>query len=302
MKKFILKCSLFFLLIFILDKSLFWVRNELPKFEKDKRLEQVLEGKINAQILIIGSSRGVGGIIAGDISKKIKKKCFNLSYLGTNIEFHEFILKTYLKTHKNKPEIIILSIDEISELVERQSIKFRYDVLHPLVKYPLVREELYQRGEKNKLVGELFFRHCLNHNIQNWNQSNPYSNAPALPCGTSPMTGKEANFDSSKYDKEEMHNPNLEVPNKLHSFKRFMEICRKNNIRLILSFVPNYWEPSRSFVSRMKELTKNEAECFFVPRPEKYTNDDLYYNSGHLNFEGAKIYTQDIIEYLQAKK
>ena len=56
MKSFLLKSFLFFVVFFALEKSLILLRNTAPERELDKRLEYVLNGKIDADIIVMGSS------------------------------------------------------------------------------------------------------------------------------------------------------------------------------------------------------------------------------------------------------
>ena len=288
------------MLLFILDKSLLLVREELPNKENDKRLEQILNGEINADVLVIGSSRSSTGIIAGTIGDSLGLKGYNLSYLGSNIEFHEFILNTYLKSHIKKPKIIILGIDEISELIDRETIKFRYDILYPLVKYNLVREELYKREVKNEIVGNLFVRHQINHNFTNWNDANIYSKAPTLICGTSPLVGFEPGFDKSIFDKEEVYDSSLELSIKTKTLQRFIAVCNEQKIKLILAVLPNYWIPSKSFQNRLKIIVDHKCLIMnYDTLNKQYLNPENFYNSAHLNQSGAKIYTNEVLNYIK---
>jgi hypothetical protein len=87
MKNFVLKLSLFLLIFFLIDKCLLFLRNSLPERELDKRLETVINGKINADIVIFGSSKPARDIIASQLSDSLNLKAFNLAYPGSNIEF-----------------------------------------------------------------------------------------------------------------------------------------------------------------------------------------------------------------------
>ena len=55
--------------------------------------------------------------------------------------------------------MVILAVDDPSELEVNASIKFRLDRLYPLVKYPAIRNKLVAEGEKNELLSQLFIIH-----------------------------------------------------------------------------------------------------------------------------------------------
>ena len=53
MKRFFQNALLFLLLFFLVDKLFYWKIEALPEQELDKRLEWILEGKMNKDILIL---------------------------------------------------------------------------------------------------------------------------------------------------------------------------------------------------------------------------------------------------------
>ena len=89
MKSFLKNSVIFLLTFFILEKGLIFLRNKLPENELDKRLELLINGKVNADIIVMGSSRGARDIIASQLADSFKMPAYNLSYPGSNILFHE---------------------------------------------------------------------------------------------------------------------------------------------------------------------------------------------------------------------
>ena len=64
MKKLFIRLFIFTGCFFILDKGFLYVRDSAPDREIDKRLEMILTGKIQSDVLIYGSSRGARSVIA----------------------------------------------------------------------------------------------------------------------------------------------------------------------------------------------------------------------------------------------
>ena len=118
--------------------------NETSKREYDKRLEYLLEGKVNKDIIVLGSSRGAGNILAGQLEKGTGLTSYNLSYQGSNLVFHHFILKTLIKFNQ-VPKYILLSVDDSSQFVRVETLNYRKDVVLPLSKYHYINEERYFR-------------------------------------------------------------------------------------------------------------------------------------------------------------
>jgi hypothetical protein len=102
MKKFIFNFLLFIIVFFIFDKIFFIFIYFAPNNKVDKRLELVINGGINKDCIIFGSSRGARNIIAKQIEKETGLSSYNLSYPGSDIEFHEFLLRSFLKFNKNQ--------------------------------------------------------------------------------------------------------------------------------------------------------------------------------------------------------
>ncbi|UPT70590.1 MAG: hypothetical protein M0D53_16190 [Flavobacterium sp. JAD_PAG50586_2] len=101
MKLFLKRLLLFSLIFFIVDKAFILVRSRCNENEYDKRLELILNGAMNKDLLIFGSSRGARGVIASQIEDSLNVKCYNLSYIKSNIEFHEFLLKVLIRHNKS---------------------------------------------------------------------------------------------------------------------------------------------------------------------------------------------------------
>lgn len=94
--------------------------------------ENIIEGKINANIIINGSSRGYVGYNPVIFEKQLNLSCFNISYNAGGYNLQQSKFDIYLKNNK-KPEIIIQNIDlayfikndELAE--EQQFVPFLYD-------------------------------------------------------------------------------------------------------------------------------------------------------------------------------
>lgn len=101
MKKFLLTLFAFGILIFLVDKLFYAKLTSLSKREYDKCLELILNGKINQDILIFGSSSAQHDVYSDLLEEELKLKIFNLGHWGANINFQVYLLKKVLK-HNNK--------------------------------------------------------------------------------------------------------------------------------------------------------------------------------------------------------
>jgi len=299
MKQFLKRLVIFFIIFFIIDKCFIVVRNVSAGFEADKRLEQIINKQIDAKILVFGSSRGARNVIAQQITDSLGKKAFNLSYPGSNIEFHDYLLEQTLKFNP-KPETVILVVDGAFELPELASIKFRYDRLFPLVKYEPVRETLVEKGIKNKVMMKLFVLHQLNLNNFLVYKKKFSSIDTVFNDGSMPVSFQSPKF-SGYYDAT-THNYSIasEDKIKLAAFISFIDRCNKNNIQLILAFPPNYFHSPQASSDRLESLAAGKASFMFYDSSRKEFRDPAYYfDYSHLTRKGAVIFTEEIISFLK---
>jgi hypothetical protein len=301
MNRFIIRVLLFGLIFFVYDKLFIIVTIISPETEVDKRIELIVKGKINKDVIVLGSSRGARDIIASQIEDKTSLSAYNLCYPGANIEFHEFILQTLVK-YNSPPGRVLFVVDDYSELIADETIIFRYDRLYPLVKYSWIKEELIKRGKINKNLSRFLILPQLN--IRNLDlRKKKFSPLDTIfRCGSMPISfqreGRKWIFGTGerKYPKNE------ENEAKVDSFKKCIKICEQNNIRFTLIFPPNYQNISRSFVNRLKEISGNNVDLYIYNTENPvYRNKDYYYDESHLMRKGAILFTDEVINYLNGQ-
>jgi hypothetical protein len=258
----------------------------------------IITGEMNKDILVFGSSRGARNVLASKIEEELGIKSYNLSYLGSDIEFHLFLLKQVIK-HNKKPDKVILVVDEFEELIPNKYIRFRLDRLYPLVKYREIRDELVNRNEKKRFISKISILHQLN-------RSNFYIRKKSFnkldtikSCGSMPLSFQKENIRWQYNTGRKDYVSEDELSIKLKSFLIFKNLCRKNKIDLVIAFPPNFRSQNDSYINRIKEL--GGVESFFVnydTSDSRYKDNRFFYDHYHLNLQGAEIFTSEIIEFL----
>ncbi len=297
MKRFLIRLAMFTTFFLLFDKAFIVIRNTSPAREVDRRLERVLEGQIKADVLIFGSSRGAQCVIAQRFADSGGPSAYNLAYPGSDITFHEYVLRQTLETKGNqKPKTVILVVDDSDELSSSKSLKFRFDRLYPLVCYKDVRDEMVRRGKMKPIISEFLVLSQLNQSNFKFGQHQLSGNYKILPCGSMPIFRQKATFDRK-------YNPNIstyssvgELAYKLEAFNAFKDLCRKNHIRLIIAIPPNFRKVTSGFIPRLEQLIDGYGTVFMYDenKPE-YANPDYFFDKAHLSEEGAKIYTDELI-------
>lgn len=298
MKNFLFKIVVFSIVLFVAEKFFYVFLYVSPTLEKDIRLEKVINGEINKEIIVLGSSRGARNIIAGQIEDSLKLSSYNLSYPGSDIEFHEFLLRSLLKFNK-KPKIVLLAVDDPAELLPNETINFRLDRLYPLAKYNYINNEMIKRGEKDFL--SYFFVLARINRMNFYIKEKYFSNLDTIKnCGSMPISFQAQN---RKFNyKRVLQNYSIkdELPNKIESFLEFQRLCISNKIKLILVFSPNFKNQNISFEKRLKQLSKPDVSLFVYDTLNYvYKDRSYFYDEFHLQNKGAIIFTNEIIEELK---
>ncbi len=301
MKKFLLTSGLFFVVFFLIDKGLILLRNSAPNREVDKRLEMILNGKIQSDILIYGSSRGGRDIIASEMEDSLKLPTYNLSFPGSAIEFHEFLLSETLKNGNKKPSVVILVVDDPDELLPSSRINFRLDRLYPLIKYGVIRDKLVEKGGKNYWLSKLFIVHQLSISNFDFRPKHFKPIDTLLADGSMPIDFKDPRFTGDFITNTTMYDIKKERPAELNSFTRFVDLCYSNNIKLLIACPPNFYKPTVGFSERIAGLVKDKASILIHDANQHaYSKDPgYYYDDVHLNKKGAKLFTAELVDFLR---
>tara|TARA_B100000927_G_scaffold287587_1_gene280713 strand:+ start:69 stop:977 length:909 start_codon:yes stop_codon:yes gene_type:complete len=298
MKAFILKSVFFVVLFFVLEKIFFVFIFNAPSLENDRRLEKVLKGNLNKELYIIGSSRGARNIIASQIKDSLKISCFNLSYPGSNIVFHEFILKAIVK-HNKTPKIILLTVDDMVQFFESDVLTFRFERLYPLVYYNYVNDLLIERGEKTFLSQYLALARVNRVNFR-FKKRKAVKLDALMDCGSMPIPFQKEGLTLTYKTIKESYDRSLELVEKIDAFKSFQNICAENKIKLFVVFSPMLRSGSSLFEKRIKMLSLDDVNFIkFNDLNTAYKKNDFYYDEGHLNTKGAIVFTNDIISNLK---
>ena len=250
---------------------------------------------MNKDIIIVGSSRGARNIVAEQIENNTNLSSYNLSYPGSNVDFHEFIIRLLLKNNA-APKVLILTMDEDAQFKLNNSIRFRYDRLYPLVKYEDILNELIIRGEKNKYLTDFFVLSRLNNSNFDLRKK-AYSQMDTIrKCGSMPLSIQIKNYQFNYSENEEPYNPNDESPILLSAYSKIEKLCKENNIVLLNVVPPNFQKRSKSFERQLRKITNNTKIHFYNEQNPIYSESSYYANYGHLNTKGAYIFTSEIIE------
>jgi len=220
------------------------------------------------------------------------------SYPGSNIVFHEFILKAIVK-HNKTPKIILLTVDDMVQFFESDVLTFRFERLYPLVYYNYVNDLLIERGEKTFLSQYLALARINRVNFR-FKKTKAGKLDALMDCGSMPIPFQKEGLTLTYKTIKESYDRSLELVEKIDAFKSFQNICAENKIKLFVVFSPMLRSGSSLFEKRIKMLSLDDVNFIkFNNLNTAYKKNDFYYDEGHLNTKGAIVFTNDVISNLK---
>lgn len=302
MNKFLKGIVLFGLLFFLFDKLFLPLLYVSPNKEIDKRLELVINGKMNKELIIVGSSRGARNIIASTLEEKTNLSSYNLSYPGSDLEFHEFIVRSLVK-YNTPPKILIVCIDNPMAFIPDSILKFRYDRMYPLVKYDWVMDELIEREEKNKWLSKFFVLHKINKSNFDISQKKFNALDTLDNSGSMPITFQKKDENWNINNEQKQYNKSIEMVSKLKAFESIKSICKKKNIQLIIVSPPLFEVFNNGFYKRIKSLLSENIDYYIYNYKNLiYSDKNYYYDKTHLKKNGALEFSNELSIFINQVK
>lgn len=300
MKKFALKLLLFLVVFMAFDKLFILVADKSAETEVDKRLEYLINGQVNKDVVIIGSSRGSRDVMAYQIEEETGLSTYNLCYPGSDVTFHEFVLQTLLLFNE-APDLLVLVVDDSEAFVDGGAmILFRRDRLYPLVKYPYIWKEMAERGYLDNDLASLVVLQRLNKYNFDLRQKAFTPIDTLLECGSMPVSWQQKGLDWEYPPEAGSYPIQEELPEKVQAFQNMIAICEEKQIELLILFPPNYKPHSRGFEDRIRELSGDHPHFLLYNRENPiYRDSTYYYDANHLMTPGARIYTGELIPAIQ---
>lgn len=298
------KILIFVILLITIDRTLgFLVSKFALKYKHDKRLELVIQNKLDKDILIIGSSRALNGVSPKTIEQITGLTCYNLGVSGTNIVFHETILDLILNS-KNIPKTLIYTVDDPASLYKFDDLViYKQEELYPYVYNDFVNHIVSNRLDKEDWVTSVSLSYRNNVNFMSAIKYLARGHEAIAPeinniddYGANLMEGFQMGMEDMKY--LEKYPYSLSIEDKLYSstLQNIISKCKKNNIQLILAIPPVYYTPSSIFNKRIKQLANNQ--CLVLDYSKEFKENKMFYNYGHLNKNGAIKFSEILSQHI----
>jgi hypothetical protein len=292
MKQLILKIALFLFVIFLVEKPIgYLIANGAVNRQYDLRIHKLMQGEIESDIIILGSSRALNGVDAGALQQELGQfTVYNFGYSGSNLLFHQSIFQ--LITRVYIPKKIVLVIDDQNAFKQNEKAIYRRDKLYPFIQYDPVLAEVVQHSSKTYIPSKVSWLYRENQNM--FEAINFYLKGPQEPDETTdvddygfiPLSNDQQKLNklvdrslSINYDLED------ELPEYINSLMSIDEKCRELGIELYLLRLPSYNKKIEGFNDRLAEIVNDKTRL--LDFSNRLIGEEFYYDNGHLSARGA---------------
>ena len=314
MKKFLIKLLLFVSPLFLLGYFIdVFISINLKKSNKFAEKEYptwnaVFDGKVDSDVLIFGSSRAWIHIDPTMMSQRLGYSTYNLGIDGHNFWLQNLRYRQLLKYNK-KPKLIILSLDYFT--LKKNEDLYNSEQFLP---YMLWNNEIKEATISYNGFKSWDYELPL---LRYYGKYDAIATAIRFSTGhlSNPITrvkgyqGRDESWNSD-FDNAKSSMKNLVIT--LDSativlFEKFLKECKKEHIKLIFVYTPEYIE-GQKFVKNRKQimnLYKKFSDQYGIPFYD-YSNDPLsfqrtyFYNASHLNKKGSELFTAKFIDTLRS--
>ena len=267
----------------------------------------ILEGKVNSDIIIYGNSRAWVQFNPTMMTDSLHLPTYNLGIDGHNFCL-QYLRHRMLLKNNSKPKVIIVSIDMFS--LEKRKDLYNLEQFLPYMLWnaeiksatsgyegfdfmdyeiPLVR--YYGKTEALETAIRFYSGHL----------SNPI-------CRIKGYQGRNESWNTD-FDKAKLTKKNYEVkpdPETIILFERFITECIAGNIKLVFVNAPEYVNGQEFIKNRAEVLAiyTKLSKQYHIPFYD-YSNDAIsfqkkyFYNTVHMNKMGAELFTAKLIDTLK---
>lgn len=270
----------------------------------------IIDGKVNSDILIYGSSRAWVHFNSTMMSDSLKITTYNLGIDGHNF-WLQYLRHKMVLDRNTKPKVIIVSVDmftlqKVENLYNLEQF-LPYMLWNNQIKnatssyegfefadyqFPLIR--YYGKKKEIETAIRYYSGHLSNPvcRVKGYQGLNRVWNADFNKAKSS-MKGYKVKIDSET----------------VLLFQRFLSECKQNNIKLIFVYAPEYIEGQSFTINRNQifSIFKKYSKRYNIPFYD-YSNDSIclqkkyFYNSVHLNKTGAELFSAKFIDTLKTSR
>lgn len=300
MKKFLIWISVVIITVVIVDFSLgYFFKSYLSTHTLPgdyESVEKVLRHN-DSDILVLGSSVALNSINTKALEDSLGLKSYSGGGNGQAFPFYLTILKGAIASHPPKTVVLCIQPSALTD----EGVGVRYNFLAPYYGAGIADIDKNLNGVKKHnaifmksslyKLNTIWFRILLYHFITpDIRGENGHIAKPLPPVFPTKQPGEIKPFSNER----------------LTQFKEFVDLCKENDIELIVLFSPLYnnfdnLTDSNYAVGQTASLAAESGfEMYNDIALEPFASSpELFYDNAHINFNGTKIYTDTLINRLR---
>lgn len=270
----------------------------------------IVHGAINADILILGSSRALAHYDPRIIERKTGLRSFNIGLNGSQTDMQVARLKVYLR-HNKPPFALVFNLDSFSFQITHGGV---YDPAQymPYLNEPDIYDALKRIDPniwKSKViplygytVEDLRFTWILGVRglLHLWPVEDHFQGFASRDAAWNEQ------FERFRASRPNGFRVDVEAPG-VEQMEELLTLCRDRHIRVILVYSPEYIESQKitnnraEILSKFEELSRKYQVALWDYSDSAISASRAYFqNSQHLNAQGAELFSLELAEKLAA--
>jgi hypothetical protein len=264
--------------------------------------DQLLAGRINSDVLVVGGSVALVGVDCDVLSARLGGSCFNIGLDGSPANLQRPYVETYL-AHNRRPRVAVVNVD----MATSGELKTPYDLAQYL---PYLREKPIAES-LNRYVDVWKFRYVplytftylgLNETMNAIRGLAVRDVADVDRVALHGFRPEDLPWDGTFEAYRADHPDGVVIPESgagMDEFVRMIAMLRSRGTRVVLTASPEWaggqWmERNRASLMRTYATIAREANAPLLDYSgsELARDKSLFYNSQHLNRRGAALFTR----------
>lgn len=254
------------------------------------------------ELMILGSSRAAHHYVPKIFEDSLGMSCYNAGSDGMCIYYHYGILAARIQRGYPPKMLVLDVIDTDVEVSEGSTFSLDAALDRYLPHYGEFAEidSMFTFNgwtEKVKLMSKTYkynskLVQTIKCNYIPWPEDRGYE---ALN-GIMEVTDRDKVSDVFSSNVEQ---PNIEK-RKLVYLQKFIDDCKANNIKLVMSYSPYYKRITPQSIRMIEQFAKeNDVSFLNYGEDARFQKSEYFQDEGHLNDTGAKIYSKEIVSMLK---
>ncbi len=300
MRKFLFKAIFLLLLPFVVGGFFFqsFFDNKLKKsnLSNYKEWNDIFNSKINADLIVLGSSRASQHISPYILDSVLLLNTYNLGIDGFDFLMQYYRFKLYMKYNKS-PRYIIQNIDRFTLFKRDQLIMLEQFI--PYLNNDIIKEAVSKYDGFDKRDFYLpFLKYSHSPETRDMIFRSVFKDPSQNPTKYKGFKSENKKWDSTfliMLSQNSQHGYRAEINKESQEkFEQYLDFCRNEHIQIIFVNPPEYYKAKKLLINRdsINLIFKNYAAVYNIPLLD-YTSDSIcldtmnFYNSTHLNTYGT---------------